>query len=381
MFRKLFHDLLSSKPDRDRIGKRASLIGLMVNIFLAGLKLIVGVLSNSIAIIGDGVNNLTDSISSILAVISFKVSSIDADREHPYGHARIEYIISGIVAAIIFYIGINLGWQSIRKIMTPEQTSYTVITVIALLASIVAKVWQYYLYRFAAKTIDSELLKATALDSLADIMSTSAIIVSIILKNLFDLNLDGWIGILVAVLIVKAAYDIIRDTYNNLLGVGLSEQEKEEIYTFILNSEGVRDAHDLTLHEYGPTRRYITVDVEICGDMSVREGHRIATQVEAGLLRELNLRSSVHIDPVQTVRKEDSQLYQHIISLSTEIEPSVVVRDFHVYGSNKSGDVYFDIVLPHGTRIQSEDLKKTLKQLLTTEYPDYSFFIEIHHDI
>ena len=371
------------KPDygiREVYGEAASIIGLLSNIVLAVSKIVIGILVNSIAILGDGINNFTDCISSIISFLSFRISAKAADEQHPFGHARAEFVFSGIVSFIILYIGLKLVLESILKIINAGETDYNIFTLVVLVLSIAVKFWQYLFYKKIDKKIDSELMKATAVDSLSDVLSTGAILISVLISYFFNLNLDGYIGLLVAGLIIKVSIELLSDTYNKLIGSNTSITLVQDIKKDVMSFKGVQGVHDITIHEYGPSRRYLTMDINVDGSLTVADSHEISNKIELFLLQNYQMMTTIHIDPVGSMTEEENMQAQRVNEFMEATGLDYLLRDFHITRLNDDRYIQFDLVISHDQMKNKKGFIEDLKETLKKENPGFEYQILLHHD-
>ena len=284
---------------RQQVGTLSSIVGIIVNVLLAASKIVFGLLSGAISLLGDGINNFFDALSAIIALISFRIAAKPADEEHPFGHARFEYIASSIVALSILYVGIQVGIESIQKIIQGEELQLTLISFIVLVMSLVVKLWLYFFYQKLGNLVNSELILANAADSMSDILGTSAILIALLASHFLGWKLDGPMGIVVAFLILSNGYEILRNTYDHLMGKQPSSEEIERIREHVLSYPGIHGVHDILVHEYGPGVRYVTLHVEVDANENVVDSHDLVDKIEKDLEQESGVKVTIHIDPLQ----------------------------------------------------------------------------------
>ena len=274
---------------RDRTIIKTSIIGIVVNVFLAAFKAFVGLTANSIAIVMDAVNNLSDAASSVISLVGAKLAAKPADKEHPFGHGRYEYIVALIVSFLILEVGISCFKTSIDKIFHPEDLNISLIALIILVVSVLVKVWLSLFNRKLGKKIDSKVLLATARDALGDVFVTSATIVSLLIYRFLDWNVDGHMGCIVAILVLWAGISVARDTIEPLLGEAVPEGLYKEICEKVCSYDGIEGTHDLIVHSYGPTRRMASVHAEIKNNLSIETAHEIVDKIEQDVLKDLTI--------------------------------------------------------------------------------------------
>lgn len=283
---------------RESYGVLSGSLGILCNIFLFILKLTIGLMMNSVAILSDAFNNLSDTGSSIVAVVGAKLSNIDADNEHPFGHGRFEYIASLIISFIIMMVGVELFRESFKKIINPEPIKYNVVLIIILVASILIKIWMYSYNMYISKLISSNVNKAAALDSLNDVIATTAVTLTAVLGSRVSIPLDGIAGVIVSMLIIFTGYSIAKDTVNILLGMSPSEEMTNKIIEIIKENEMIIGAHDLRVHDYGPGRIVGSVHTEILDINDLVKAHSVIDIIEKRIYKELGIDIVIHIDPI-----------------------------------------------------------------------------------
>lgn len=283
---------------REAYGTLAGIIGIICNMILFSTKLTIGFLMNSIAISSDAFNNLSDTGSSMVALIGAKLSGKDPDFEHPYGHGRFEYIASLIISFIIMLVGIELLKSSFDKVLNPEPITFNPILIAILVLSILIKVWMFSYNRYIGHKIDSGVNRATASDSLNDVLATSAVVLTTLIGHVFGLYLDGYAGVVVSLLIIYAGFQIAKDTVNVLLGMSPSEEVVEAINAIIKGNSNIVGVHDLKVHDYGPGRTVASVHTELSDQTNLVKAHSIIDGLEKKIFKELGIDIVIHVDPI-----------------------------------------------------------------------------------
>ncbi len=301
-FIKNYNDV-EDKDVRESYGVLSGILGILCNLFLFGLKLSIGMVLNSIAIISDAFNNLSDMGTSVIAIFGVKMSNSLPDEEHPFGHGRIEYISSLIVSFIIIMVGIELFKVSINKIINPEKVIFNLMLILILVLSILVKIWMFSYNNYIGNKINSGINKATAVDSLNDVVATFAVIISMFVQNIVNAPIDGFVGVLVSLLIIYTGFNISKDTVNVLLGQSPSEETVEKICSFIDYNENIVGIHDLRIHDYGPGRSIASVHVNILDSLELVYAHSIVDKIEKNIMNEMGIDIVIHIDPVTKVSK------------------------------------------------------------------------------
>lgn len=331
---------------RASYGKLGGFFGLITNIILCLVKIISGFVTSSIAIVAEGINNLSDAGSSIITLIGFKLSEAPADKEHPYGHERIEYVAGLIVSIIILVIGVNLTISSVQKIINPSETIFSYLVLGLLGISIFIKLLQVYVYKNIGKMIESETLIATATDSRNDCISTVVVIFSIVISKLIHVNLDGYMGLLVSLFIIYSGIKLIKDTSNLLIGVAPDDNFVQMISDKIRSYEGVLGIHDLVVHSYGPNRTFVTVHVEVDSHANINTSHDMIDNIEYDFRKDLNIELVIHMDPIDVSDPETIALREKVEEILALIDPSLTYHDFRIVKGLTHTNLIFDVVIP-----------------------------------
>jgi len=331
---------------RGRAGKMAGFAGIATNILLFVMKLLGGLISGSIAMLADAVNNLTDSVSSIVTIIGFKLAEKPADDGHPFGHARMEYISGVVISFVMVFLGLQFGMSSFEKILAPEYTEYSFAVIVIIILSILIKLWQSLFYRAVGKRIGSQALIATAADSRNDVVSTLAILLGAAISLITGLHLDGYIGLLVAVFITVSGIRLIIETANPLLGTAPDAELVKEIHDKIRSYEGVIGMHDLTIHSYGEGKCFASVHCEVPAEEDILVSHDIIDNVERDFLRDMNIHMVIHLDPVVTSDARTNALHEEIVASVAKLYPTFSVHDFRVVWGISHSNIVFDVAVP-----------------------------------
>ena len=360
---------------REQVGKVASVVGIVVNLVLSLCKIAVGTLFGLISVMADGFNNLTDCGSNIVSLISFKLASRPADKEHPYGHARIEYVASMIVGFIVMLLAFELGMESVNKIVdlvkgNSTQVTFEVITVVVLGISILGKLWFYFFNSKLAKTYNAELLKATASDSLSDVFATTAVLVSVVISPLTGFNTDGIMGIVVAVLIAIAGVGILRDTLNHLLGASPTEELIKSIEERIRCFDGVLGIHDLHVHNYGPNKFYASVHVEVDSAVDVMESHDMIDEIERDFANNTDIMLVIHLDPIVIGDPELDTYRQEILAIVQQLDKAFDIHDFRMVKGPTHTNLIFDVAVSYDTKLTSTQIVEHIQQQISLEHPN-----------
>lgn len=331
---------------RRRYGTLTSAVGIVLNLLLFLFKFIFGSISGSVAISADAINNLSDAGSSLISLISFKISSKPADREHPFGHARIEYIASMAVGVIVLLIGFDLLRDAFGKILEPSPMSKSIAVIVVLVLSILAKLWLGLFYRKIGSTIDSEILRAASADSFSDVLSTSATLVSTLVWIFLDLNIDAYVGLVVSVFIMIAGLKILNENKNIILGTAPDPHIVEIIKKKALEDGRILGIHDLIVHSYGAGATIASFHAEVDGKGDFFEAHDLIDNIEKQLLSEYNIACTIHMDPIVTDDEHINELRTRVTEALREISPQIRIHDFRCVAGPTHTNLIFDIELP-----------------------------------
>ncbi len=365
---------------RENYGKFASVIGIASNLLLFIIKITAGLLFSSISIIADAVNNLSDSASSVITLVGFKISGKPADEKHPYGHARMEYISGLIVSFIIIFLGLQLIVSSVGKIKDPQTAEFSMLSVAILIIAILIKLWQCIFYRNMGKKINSMTLVATSIDSRNDILATSAVLAAAIITRLTGFNLDGYMGALVAILIIISGIKLVSDTISPLLGMAPTKEQVDRIYKKVLSYENIIGLHDLTVHSYGAYKCFASVHCEVSAEQDIMVSHDIIDNIERDFLKDEGIHMVIHLDPIVTNDAKTNELKDLVKGIILEISPEISMHDFRVVWGISHSNLIFDIVAPYNTRLDDEDLKKLLSDKIQDIDEKYRSIITVDHN-
>lgn len=353
---------MTNTKSREHHGKIASIVGIVANIFLAAGKIVVGALFGLISVLADGLNNLTDCGSSIVSLVSFKISSKPADKEHPYGHERIEYVASLAVSFVILLIAFELLKESITKIISPQAFNFSIVVIITLIVSIAVKLAMFIYYRTVAKQINSDLLKATSIDSLSDCISTSAVLISVIISHFAKINIEAYAGVLVSLFIAIAGFKILKEMVSKLIGQAPDKALFDSVKTMIMKHKDVLGIHDLNIYSYGPNKYFASVHIEIDANTDSLVAHELVDEIEREFLSKTNIVLTGHHDPVVTNDEEVLEMRDKVAQIVKEIDETFSIHDFRmVKGPNKT-NVIFDVAIPFDSDKTEAEITKTLKK-------------------
>ena len=356
---------------RSSIGKLAGLTGIVCNCLLTVLKLVIGLLVGSMAIIADGVNNLSDAASSLTTLLGFRMAQRPADKQHPYGHARYEYLSGLAVAALILLIGAELVKSSVAKIINPEPIDISAATIALLAASVAVKLWMSGFYKTLGKKINSTALYATSVDSRNDVISTCAVLLGCLVNYLFGLNIDGCVGLAVAIFILYSSVGIAKDTISPLLGQQADDELVDKITELVLSHEKVLGVHDLLVHDYGPGRCYASAHVELSADEDPMACHDIIDDIECDVLEKMNVHFVIHYDPVVQNDEEQNEMRRTVGEIIRGLNPAFSIHDFRIVRGSAQSKLVFDLGVPYSMIERKKEIKEQIDAALNERGKKY----------
>lgn len=371
-------DNTSDPAVREKYGKLAGAVGIVSNLLLCIMKITIGLFSKSIAIIADGINNLADASSSIITLIGFKLASVPEDEDHPYGHARIEYLAGLFVSIFIIVIGVQLLKTSFLKILNPEPLIFSYTTIIILIVAILIKLWQSAFNVTVGKKIKSVALMATAADSRNDVISTTAVLISILVGRFTGFNIDGYMGCLVALFIIWSGIQLVRETSSPLLGEAPDPEMVNEILEIVLREPGVLGVHDLMVHNYGPGKVFASVHVEVDADGDLMKSHDMVDNIERIVKDVLKIHFVVHMDPVVVNDPLINKMHGVINSVFSTIDGVDNIHDFRIVPGPTHTNIIFDAVLMPTCTMSEKEIVKIAND--TVKAIDESYFVVITFD-
>ena len=366
------HNNLKSPKVRASYGTLSGIVGIVVNLLLFAGKFIAGTVSGSIAISADAFNNLSDAGSSIVSLVSFRIAAKPADRDHPFGHARIEYIASMIVSFLILLVGFEIVSDSVKKIISRESTLvFSVLSVTILSVSILAKLWLALFNYRLGKKIGSDVMRATAVDSLSDTVSTTAVLVATLIFRFTGLDIDAWVGLAVALFIFWAGIRILRETQNSLLGEGPVKEVTDAIDAIVSGYPAILGIHDLMIHSYGPGHSFASFHAEVDGADDVYESHDVIDEVERRIREELSIVCTIHMDPINTDDSLTASLREETAELVREIDPRITVHDFRVVPGVTHTNLIFDVAVPYELKMTVSEIRDAVSEKVREKHENY----------
>ena len=362
---------------RDKCGRVAGAVGIVTNFLLFLMKIIVGTVFHSVSVTADAVNNLTDSGSSVVTLIGFKMASKPADEKHPFGHARIEYLSGVIVSLIVIFLGLQLGMSSVEKIITPEENALTPVALVVLVISILAKLWQCLFYRKVGRMIKSESVEATSKDSRNDVIATSVVLLGAVITMLTGVNLDGYMGAAVALFIVFSGVQLTISTADPLLGQAPEGELVQTITEKMLSYPGIIGMHDLAVHNYGVGRCFASAHCEVDAKNDILVSHDLIDNIERDFSRDLGIHMVIHLDPVIVGDARTDALHCKVQSLVTALYPTVTIHDFRVIWGVTHSNIVFDAAVPFAVKDSDAVITQKLEAEIQKLDPDYRTVVTI----
>lgn len=380
MLKKLFikdYQNINNPIVRNQYGKIAGIFGIITNLILGVIKLIIGIISHSVSIMADAANNIADTASSILTILGFKLSNKNPDHAHPYGYARYEYVAGLIISILMLVMGITFAKESIIKIFNPEELVINIVTYIILVIAVIGKVIQMLVYLDFSKAIESNTLKANAIDTRNDIISTTAILISMIIMNIFKINIDGYLGLAVSGFVIFSSINTIKDVLEPIIGIIPTKERIEEITKKLLSYEYVLGIHDLVLHNYGVNNDFITVHVEIDSSMDMLEAHDLMDNIENDFKNDLGVDLTIHMDPIVIGNKTVDTLHELVETSIKNLDTDLTIHDFRIVEGITHTNILFDCVVPYEKNYNLDDIKNHLVNTIKPEKGIYYYVIEI----
>ncbi len=366
-----------SQDERAKHGRNAGIVGIAVNVVLFAVKLAVGIISGSLSVAADAVNNLSDALSSIFVLVGYVISAKPADKDHPYGHGRTEYLTGLIISVMVLVIGLSLLKSSVDKIIHPEALEFSFLTIFILIAAIAIKLWQAGFNVSLGKAIDSDALMATAADSRNDVISTSAVLVSVILGKILDINFDGYTGVIVALFIIWSGIGLVKEALGPILGQAPDPKLIDAIEENVLSHDKILGVHDLIVHDYGPGRLFASLHAEVNAEENIMEIHDLIDNIELEVYTSLRVLLTIHMDPLDV----NDPLVQKVNEQLTEIikdHPDILsFHDVRVVSGSTHINLVFDIVLDFKSKHNPKEIKELLQSELRKYDPKYNCVITV----
>ncbi|UKI21171.1 MAG: cation diffusion facilitator family transporter [Christensenella sp.] len=386
LFRKAFiknYENVTDPKVRNRYGVCAGIIGIVSNAILFVIKIVAGIIGGSITIIADAINNLSDAGSSVVTLVGFKLSSTPPDKDHPFGHARYEYVTGLLVSMMVLFLGIALLKSSIEKVISPTPVEVSVFTYVVLSISIVMKLVQMLVYKDFSKAISSNALKASAQDSRNDSLTTLAVLISTIIIDVCGdrinpkVSVDGIMGIAVSLFIIVSSVLLLKDAISPLLGEKPPKELVDKITAKILSYDGVIGVHDLVVHSYGANHCFVVAHVEVPADVDIVKSHDIIDNIEHDMWNDMHVRLNIHMDPIDTKNKQLAHLKERVRMAVYALDPELSIHDFRIVNGDTHVNLVFDVVVPYDSKITLNDVHSACEKEFENDETKYYFVIDM----
>lgn len=368
----------NSPQVRRRCGTISGGMGIFLNLLLSASKLLAGLLTASVAMTADGLNNLSDAATSVVTLIGFRLAGQEADADHPFGHGRIEYVAGLIVSLAILLMGLEVGRSAVDSLLHGSAPEFSPLAVGILCAAILVKFWMFWFNQALGRKIGSAAMEATAADSLSDTLSTAVVLLSTLLGHFFQLHVDGLAGLLVCAFILKTGWDAARDTLDPLLGRPMDPELAADIDKLVLGHDHILGIHDLVYHDYGPGRAMMSFHAEVPADGDLLEIHDIIDHIERELKAKHHIETVIHMDPV-VCDDSTASLRSQVEALTKQLDPSLSIHDFRMTAGPIHTNIIFDVVVPYGFRLSDSQVRDELSQAIHALSPRYYAVIEVDH--
>ncbi|MEE0966156.1 MAG: cation diffusion facilitator family transporter [Bacilli bacterium] len=364
---------------RERYGIVCSVLSIICNSFMVVFKLLFGFMIHSVALQADGFNNLSDVGSNLATLFGFKLASKHPDSDHPYGHGRYEYIAGLVISFLILMVGFSSAKESLLKMIEPTEVLFEWSAIIVIIVSILIKLWMFYFNNKAGMMIDSTSLKAAGQDSLNDVLTSSATLISIILGLFTDLPVDGFIGLIVSIIVLKSGIEIFHDTVNPLLGMAPDKELVNEIHKFVMNYDKVIGIHDFMMHDYGPGRKYLTFHAEVDSHEDIVDVHEQLDKMERDILNDFNILTTIHMDPIDIHDERTLDLKMKVAYIVDEINENYSIHDFRVVYGKRQSKLIFDVLIPSDDTTKHSIIRKEIEKKIKELDDSYNCVIQVEH--
>lgn len=365
---------------RTAYGVLASMVGIFCNVFLFAVKFVIGLIVHSVSVTADAFNNLSDAGSSIISFVGVKIASKPADKEHPFGHGRMEYIAALIVSFLVMEVGFTFLKDSFGKIKSPEILNFQLMSVVILVLSIGVKLWLGLFNRKLGEKIDSKVMMAAFTDSMGDVLTTTVTIVSLLVFQITGVNIDGFVGIGVALVVMWAGFGIAKDTLEPLLGEAVDPEEYQKIKKFVEGYDGVVGSHDLIVHNYGPNRSMASIHAEVPNNVNIETSHEVIDRIERDAVENLGIFLVVHMDPIEIEDEHVLLIRNRANQAIAEIDDSCTIHDFRVVDGQKQINLIFDLVVPREyDKEKQNEIERNLCEKMKEQDERFEFVITVEH--
>ncbi len=362
---------------REKYGFLGSIVGIIVNIILSAGKYAIGVISNSVSITADAINNLADAASCIVTLVSFRMAGRKPDKEHPFGHGRIEYIAALAVGFLVELMGYELIKSSVDKIRSPQEITFSIPAVAVLLISISGKVWLFLFNRKLGKKIQSPAMLAVSKDSLSDTIATFAALISLVCCLFTDIPVDGYMGLIVSGFIIMSGFGILKESVGILLGAPPEKETVDELVEYIMSFDEIIGIHDLVVHSYGASRTFASIHAEIPANENILTAHDTIDNIEQEVKKRFGIELVIHMDPVETDNDKVNELKNTTAGIIFEISEELSIHDFRVVDGPTHTNLVFDVVVPHGFEMSNDKLKNLINEKINENNNRYRCVITV----
>lgn len=373
-------DRVADPAVRRRYGTMVSAIGILFNLLLCAGKMVAGILTGAVSMTADAINNLSDAASQIISLISFRLAAKPADRDHPFGHARIEYVASMAVSFLILLVGFELLKSSVLKIIHPEKTAFSIVSVVILAVSVLVKLWLCLFNRKIAKIIDSEVMRATAADSLSDAIATAAVLVCAVILRLTDVDIDAYVGVGVAAVILIAGIKVLGEAKNLIIGEAPDADIVQAIRDIVEQYPDALGIHDLVVHNYGAGTVIASLHIEVDGSVDIFRTHDMIDLIEKRLCQELGIHCTIHMDPIVTDDEEVNTVRSSVLTRIKQIDESFHIHDFRFVRGETHTNLIFDLVVPFECKLSEDALRTLTEQSIQEIDPRYFCVITVDRE-
>lgn len=370
-------NITDENKKRNIFGTLCGAMGIVLNIILFAIKYFAGIISGSIAVTADAFNNLSDAGSSVITLVGIRMASKKPDRDHPFGHGRMEYLSGLAVSVIIILVGVELFRSSVDKIMNPSEVDTSIVAIVILVISIAVKCYMFFYNRSIGKKINSAGMKATALDCIGDAVATGVVLVSTVISHFTQLQIDGWCGLLVSAFIVYAGIRSVKETVNPLLGMPPEKEFLKQIEAIVMSYDKIIGIHDLIVHDYGPGRIVVSLHAEVDGKEDVFELHDMIDNAERKLCDELGCIAVIHMDPVETDNEVTNEIKEKIAQAMAEFDEKITIHDFRVVPGTSHTNVIFDAVVPHEIKKTDMEISNEISDFISEKFTHYNAVVNI----
>ncbi|MEY8320719.1 cation diffusion facilitator family transporter [Lachnospiraceae bacterium 46-61] len=351
----------TEEETRKKYGILSGYVGILCNVILFAVKFFAGIITHSVSITADALNNLSDVGSSVATLLGFKLADRPPDKEHPFGHGRYEYISGFVVSLIIILMGIELLKASFEKIISPQQINFRIVSFLIMLCSIGVKLWLCFFNKKVGKMISSATLQATAMDSLSDVAATSAVIIGMLVNHFFHFNIDGYMGVIVAGFILYTGVTTAKETLNPLLGTAPPYDLIEKMKKEVLSYDGILGVHDLIVHSYGAEKKLVSLHAEVSAQSDILKIHEVIDTIERDIKQKFMCDAVIHMDPIDMEDEQTKQLYHEIKLAVKDIDDSFNMHDFRVVKSMGEVKLFFDVAVPFPCQQSNSEIAETIK--------------------